>query len=255
MLFLSRCLVSVKLKCETSRQPETKSPPSFFKRTSNEQEAKVIKSIRSNYVSQFRSFTYPSTLEIEQVQGPDLLQFFNSLEGSGLHENEILFILRDVLLGIRDIHQSGFYHLDIKPENIVLTRNEISGGQSPVLKIVDFDCAQSSQYRGPVDRGTLAYLPREALQEGGVTESTDLYSVGVIAFLLLTGQPLVDPSQSDEEILTQLNQPDFMSTRIKELKESNKEYSEKLIELVEKLLKLKITVENAILTVQGLLVS
>ncbi len=82
-------------------------------------------------------------------------------------------------------HRKGVIHRDIKPTNIMLTRN----GE---VKIADFGIAhnaagESTQVMGMM--GSPRYMSPEQVQEQEVTNKTDLYSLGIVAYELLTGRP------------------------------------------------------------------
>ena len=82
-------------------------------------------------------------------------------------------------------HRKGVIHRDIKPTNIMLTRN----GE---VKIADFGIAhnaagESTQVMGMM--GSPRYMSPEQVQEQEVTNKTDLYSLGIVAYELLTGKP------------------------------------------------------------------
>jgi serine/threonine protein kinase len=107
-----------------------------------------------------------------------------------------LDILRQIVLGLKHIHERGFLHLDLKPENILVPRDDF-------VRIIDFDLAIP---RRPKPRklrrvsGTLAYLAPELIAEQWVDERTDIFAFGVIAYKLLTGKEPM-PAQSRKEML------------------------------------------------------
>lgn len=82
-------------------------------------------------------------------------------------------------------HRHGVVHRDIKPTNLMLTTN----GD---VKIGDFGIAQRSQAETTQVLGVLGsprYMSPEQAREDDVNNQTDLYSLGVVAYELLTGQP------------------------------------------------------------------
>jgi len=82
-------------------------------------------------------------------------------------------------------HRRGVIHRDIKPTNIMLDQN----GNA---KIGDFGIAQGAQAETTQIMGVLGsprYMSPEQAREDEVTNQTDLYSLGVVAYELLTGQP------------------------------------------------------------------
>jgi serine/threonine protein kinase len=105
-------------------------------------------------------------------------------------------IIIDSSLALEHVHESGFMHLDFKPENILVTR---SGG----VRLVDFDLALPKPEE-PIKMskmpGTPAYMAPEQLQKDPFDARADIFSFGVMAYELLTGtKPF--PGETPEEIL------------------------------------------------------
>jgi hypothetical protein len=87
-------------------------------------------------------------------------------------------------------HAVGVVHRDVKPANVMITRT------APGLRLVDFgiskfhdeESGDEGATRTGAILGTPAYMAPEQVVGGGVTAGADVYAVGVILFLLLTGQ-------------------------------------------------------------------
>jgi serine/threonine protein kinase/Flp pilus assembly protein TadD len=101
----------------------------------------------------------------------------------------VLWVGARLAEGLAHAHDQGVVHRDLKPANILLTDH----GQPMLL---DFNLAQNSQLAAPSSRvgGTLPYMAPEHLEAfqgmGRVVDArSDLYSLGVILFELLTGKP------------------------------------------------------------------
>lgn len=92
--------------------------------------------------------------------------------------------VHQILLGINECHQSGLLHRDVKPENFLL----YSDGR---LKLNDFGLGRSYDYNGLYTTtnfcGTPAYASPEQISSLSIDARSDLYSVGLIAYELLTG--------------------------------------------------------------------
>jgi serine/threonine protein kinase len=100
-------------------------------------------------------------------------------------------ILRQILSGIGFLHEHGIIHRDLKPQNILMVKR----GSEYVPKITDFgiskqlDVNRSSVFSNSLaGAGTLAYASPEQLAEHTIRKNADLWSFGVIAFQLLTGE-------------------------------------------------------------------
>ncbi len=105
-------------------------------------------------------------------------------------------ILIDMAVGLEHVHDSGFMHLDFKPENVMVTRN----GN---VRLVDFDLAQpkpDNPKKASKNPGTPAYMAPEQLLRQPFDHRVDIFAYGVTAYELLTGQKPF-PGDSAEEIV------------------------------------------------------
>jgi serine/threonine-protein kinase len=97
-----------------------------------------------------------------------------------------------VLDALAYAHRHGVIHRDIKPQNIIVTRPGPDHGE-PRVKVVDFGIARAGDASQLTEAGsvlgTAAYLSPEQARGGHVTAASDLYSVGVVLYELLAGQP------------------------------------------------------------------
>ncbi len=93
--------------------------------------------------------------------------------------------IRDVCNGLKVAHSAGLYHRDIKPENILLSPD--SNG-NPVAKIGDFGISKFLTFREFTEscQGSVYYLPPDAI-EGHATLASDIYSLGVVFYEMVTG--------------------------------------------------------------------
>ncbi|MCP4423010.1 MAG: serine/threonine protein kinase [Chloroflexi bacterium] len=117
---------------------------------------------------------------------------------------EMMRILLDVLAGLGYAHQAGMVHRDIKPANILLTQQ----GQAV---LADFGIAQIvGGTRHTVSGallGTLNYMAPEQGLEGTSDVRSDLYSLGVVLYEMLTRQPPYDADTPLAILLKHVNDP------------------------------------------------
>ncbi len=105
-------------------------------------------------------------------------------------------ILIDAATGLSHVHESGYMHLDFKPENILITRNG-------AVRLIDFDMAQPIPEK-PVkfskNPGTPGYMAPEQLKREPIDARADIFAFGVSAYELVSNQKPF-PGDSPAEIL------------------------------------------------------
>lgn len=102
-------------------------------------------------------------------------------------EKDSAIILKQILTAVNHCHLQGICHRDIKPENIFLEDRQ----RLDHLKLIDFATATRFSEKNPFMHdsiGTPYYIAPEVL-DGKYTHKCDIWSVGVIAFLMLSGNP------------------------------------------------------------------
>ncbi|HEU4535433.1 MAG TPA: serine/threonine-protein kinase, partial [Polyangiaceae bacterium] len=125
---------------------------------------------------------------MELLEGDPLRELFRDA-GGPLPLRQALTLTLDVLAGLSAAHAAGVFHRDIKPHNVFVTK----GGAA---KIIDFGIAKASfavagkdPTRPGVFLGTPSHTAPELLGKVQATVQSDLYSVGVVLWEALTGQP------------------------------------------------------------------
>lgn len=121
-------------------------------------------------------------LVMELVEGGTLRELLN--ERGPMPPHAVAAVLRPVLGALGIAHRAGLVHRDIKPENILIS-------DDGDVKVVDFGLVRAIAAAGitstNVILGTAAYLSPEQVRDGNAGPASDVYSVGVLAYELLTG--------------------------------------------------------------------
>lgn len=125
-------------------------------------------------------------LVMQFLEGPSLESMLK--KGTALTLPECLGIVIDVCTGLGYAHQRGVIHRDIKPANIIVLQDGINDGMAV---IVDFGIARIVGDTGLTKAnqiiGSIFYMSAEQLQAKELDNRTDVYSLGVVLFQLLTG--------------------------------------------------------------------
>src|SRR5271170_2875247 len=131
---------------------------------------------------------------MDYVEASNLKELFTRQDPL-LVEN-VAQILIDMATGLEHVHESGFMHLDFKPENVLVTRN----GN---VRLIDFDLAQPIPEK-PVklskNPGTPSYMSPEQLKREPIDPRADIFAFGVSAYELVTNHKPF-PGETPAEIL------------------------------------------------------
>jgi len=190
---------------------------------------KVMRSMSQTRLDEALSFFRQEAAALAKLNHPSIAQIYDSsitgdalyiameyIEGESLRERldrqgalpvgEAVRILREICAGLEIAHNQGIIHRDMKPENIMLVKDHKGDLR---IKILDFglaildnkDAIQNLSGAGMV-AGTPAYMSPEQVNGLQVTTATDVYSLGVIGYEMLTGQ---NPFQGKSAIETMSN--------------------------------------------------
>ena len=132
-------------------------------------------------------------IAMEFVDGRDLHQLLT--DDWPLPETRVIRIVGQVLSALADAHQAGVIHRDLKPENVMVVARR--GGETDVVKVLDFGIAKiidpgggegPSLTRTGFVCGTPEYMSPEQAKGGQLDARSDLYSVGVLLYQMVTRQ-------------------------------------------------------------------
>ncbi|XP_057892549.1 myosin light chain kinase 2, skeletal/cardiac muscle [Melospiza georgiana] len=134
-------------------------------------------------------------LFMEYVEGGEL---FERIIDDDYHLTEVdcMVFVRQICEGIRFMHHMGVLHLDLKPENILCV-----AATGHMVKIIDFGLARryNPNEKLKVNFGTPEFLSPEVVNYEQVSYTTDMWSMGVITYMLLSG---LSPFLGDDDTET-----------------------------------------------------
>ena len=107
---------------------------------------------------------------------------YQKIKGDQLTEFQICTYFSQILKGLVFLHSNGVVHRDMKPDNILLTKNKAG---EKVIKIADFSLAEYyHSNRLNTVCGTPGYMAPEMFCEEEYDEKVDVFSLGIILFML-----------------------------------------------------------------------
>lgn len=104
---------------------------------------------------------------------------------------EVAAALMHALLGLNSLHEAGGFHRDLKPENLLMATHPTQAGRL-IIKVADWGLARAPGSQSPMTRnlaGTRGYIAPEVLGGADYDARADIFSLGVVAAELLTGDP------------------------------------------------------------------
>ncbi|MHC4599624.1 MAG: serine/threonine-protein kinase, partial [Planctomycetota bacterium] len=160
-------------------------------------EGALLHALRGEHIVAIKGldpYADPPYLTMEYVPGKSLRQVLE--ERKNLPLDDAVEIYRQALMGLRTAHRQGVIHRDVKPENVMID-------PEGVVKLTDFGLGRAVEATASVAlqsgalrtvgeggvTGTLRYMSPEQREGGPVDARTDLYSLGIVFFEMLVGEP------------------------------------------------------------------
>jgi len=166
------------------------------------QEARTVSQLQHNNIVSIYDVGHDHTnpyLVLEYVEGETL----HSLLKKQIPLQQASRIMRDVLCGVAAAHEQGIIHCDLKPANIIITKQ----GQA---KVADFGLAllsDSQLHDSGQLAGTPQYMAPEYIETYQHQTVSDVFSLGLIFYELFTGQKAVDGDDVYQLLNAIANQP------------------------------------------------
>ncbi|XP_011632760.1 titin-like [Pogonomyrmex barbatus] len=146
------------------------------------------------------AYEYPreTVLITEYISGGELFERVVA-DDFILTERDSILFMRQICQGVEYMHQNKIVHLDLKPENIMCCTRT-----SHQIKLIDFGLAQTLKSDTPIRVlfGTPEFIPPEIINYEPIGIESDMWSVGVICYVLLTG---LSPFMGDNDAETFAN--------------------------------------------------
>jgi serine/threonine protein kinase len=165
-----------------------------------------------------RVFDYGSTIEedgaetyyivMEFIDGSTLLEVID--EDAPLDPLRLIHIARQICGSLGEAHGQGVIHRDLKPSNVLLTQH---GEQQDFVKVLDFGLVKllaedaEEMTRSGLFLGSPNYMSPEQIRSNKIDQRADLYSLGVILYMALTGKSPFKRNSSVNVLLAQLEDP------------------------------------------------
>ncbi|XP_047531484.1 obscurin isoform X5 [Vanessa atalanta] len=138
-----------------------------------------------------------AALILEKLQGADVLTYLSSRHDYS--EQMVATIITQALDGLQYLHWRGYCHLDLQPDNVVM-----ASVRSIQVKLIDFGSAHRVTKLGTSvpQVGELEYKAPEIINDEAAYPQTDIWSLGVLAYILLSG---VSPFRGTDDAETKQN--------------------------------------------------
>ena len=168
---------------------------------------RAIKRVRSE-IDFAKKLSHPNIVKVYEVSETDshILTVMERMYGGTLcsyamrrdlvREDHVAIIVSQILKAVSYIHSVGLVHRDIKLENIMLTK-KFQADEPPIVKLIDFGCSRALYASSKAESfvGSGYFAAPEIFLRSGHNSKADMWSVGVVTFVCLSGKfPFRDSS-------------------------------------------------------------
>lgn len=179
--------------------------------------------IKGMYAKQLDDEFYYIVMEI--FEADHLSKYLSREEVFSLKES--IFLVREIAKGMAAAHKINLIHRDLKPSNVLYDRQEKK------IKIIDFGIAKRpedfSLTTEGIALGTPAYMSPEQIITPEIDHRSDIYSLGIILYNLLVGEPPFDGSDDHEVMRAQMYEEVSWPVTEKEVPQGVRDVIEKML--------------------------
>lgn len=161
-------------------------------------EAQILQGLEHKNIIKFKGLHKEEEhvyLVLEYFHAKNLAYTLQKTKEKQMNEQTVKIIVKQVVEALAYCHDRGIYHLDVKPENILVDKADWK------VKIIDFAFSVKSADNSRVKRycGTPSYMCPEVLRkESFYPDKADVWAVGILAYRLYTGKPPFKGSKAVE---------------------------------------------------------
>jgi len=140
---------------------------------------------------------------MEYVNGGEL--FDHIVNRGNYSERDAVFVVRQIIEAVAYLHSHNIVHRDLKPENLLCT-----GSNNEIIKVADFGLSKEFDVEKALETmcGTPDYVAPEVLRGHGYTNAVDIWSIGVVTYVMLCGSPPFY-GNDDREVFLKILQADY----------------------------------------------
>lgn len=157
----------------------------------------------------------------ELLEGGELVKRIT--QNQHLSERNVAYIVRQILLAVNYMHGMKIAHRDLKPENLLM---ESSDDDDLSVKVADFGFSCFVNEEGLEQRlGTPMFMAPEIVKKERYTEKVDIWSIGIITYILLSGRVPFAGRKKEDLYLQIRHQPiDFQNKHIAKITKSGRRF-------------------------------